>query len=183
MLFAAHSKPAALEMNMVKNSPFFSCSLKNEADTARLAQALASVAKAGDLIALFGDLGAGKSTFARSFIRSAFGDPLVEVPSPTFTLVQSYEPPQGPDILHADLYRLSGPEDVEDLGLEDERTLSILLIEWPDRLPDEWQTDMLAIEFLTGEAETSRIVNLRSGSAIWPQRLLAALEHAFEGLE
>lgn len=170
-------------MKVTTRPPFFAGTLKNEAETARFAAALAAGAQAGDLIALFGDLGAGKSTFARYFIRTLFKDPAFEVPSPTFTLVQSYAPPHGPEVFHADLYRLSGPEDVEDLGLEDERTTAILLVEWPDRLPDDWQAGMLAIEFSAGDSDTTRRVKLRSDSVAWQSRLATPLEHAFEGNE
>ena len=109
----------------------------SQSETEGLAAKLAEVAKPGDLFALTGDLGAGKSTFARAFIRSLLSNPEAEVPSPTFTLVQAYDGPDYP-VYHADLYRLHDPEEVYDLGLDDERSEAVMLIEWPDRLPEEW---------------------------------------------
>ena len=115
------------------------------AGTAMAAQRLAPRLRAGDCLYLDGPLGSGKSLFARALIRRLLGDEEAEVPSPTFTLVQLYEPDGGPPVWHADLYRLSAPEDVYDLGLEEEADGSIQLIEWPDRLPDGWRPDALNI--------------------------------------
>lgn len=108
----------------------------NQAETEQVAAALALQTKPGDLFALSGDLGAGKSTFARAFIRALLGDSGAEVPSPTFTLVQSYSADF--EVYHTDLYRLEDPEEVYDLGLDEERDSSVLLVEWPDRMPDDW---------------------------------------------
>lgn len=103
-----------------------------------LAGHLAEQAIEGDLFALSGDLGAGKTTFARAFIRAALGDPEAEVPSPTFTLVQTYETATQ-TYVHTDLYRIKDPDEVYDLGLDEERETAIFLVEWPDRMPEEWQ--------------------------------------------
>jgi tRNA threonylcarbamoyl adenosine modification protein YjeE len=116
---------------------------ENQQQTEAVARQLAALARPGDLFALTGDLGAGKSTFARAFIRASLGKDDAEVPSPTFTLVQSYA--AGTDIHHADLYRLSGPEDVYDLGLDEERDNAVLLVEWPDRMPNDWWQDAIEI--------------------------------------
>lgn len=105
--------------------------LPDEADTTHLGQALARVLGAGDCVLLEGSIGAGKSHLARALIR-ALRDPNEEVPSPTFTLVQTY--PGNPDIWHADLYRLTHPDEVHELGLEAAFGDAICLIEWPDRL-------------------------------------------------
>ena len=105
-----------------------------EAAMARLAEDCARAARPGDLIALEGDLGAGKTTFARAFLRALAGDPAMEVPSPTFTLVQSYD--LALPVLHADLYRIADPAEVDDLGLDDGRDRGVVLVEWPDRSPD-----------------------------------------------
>src|SRR5205807_6696912 len=105
--------------------------LPDEAATARLAARISALAEIGDVIALSGDLGAGKTTFARAFIR-ARGE-TGEVPSPTFTLVQVYELAAAA-IWHFDLYRLRSPDEAWELGIEDALTEGISLIEWPDRL-------------------------------------------------
>lgn len=99
--------------------------------TDRIARALAPWLGAGDVILLQGPVGAGKSHFARALIRARIGE-AEEVPSPTFTLVQTY--PGDPEIWHADLYRLSGPGEIAELGLEEAFSTALCLIEWPDRL-------------------------------------------------
>ncbi|MBI1339830.1 tRNA (adenosine(37)-N6)-threonylcarbamoyltransferase complex ATPase subunit type 1 TsaE [bacterium] len=106
--------------------------LDDEAATERLAAEIAAVCRAGDVIHLIGDLGAGKTALARGLIRSLAGDPRLEVPSPTFTLVQTYPAPAF-DIWHFDLYRTRDPEEVRELGLDDSMD-GLALIEWPERL-------------------------------------------------
>lgn len=103
-------------------------------DTDHLGRTLAEHAKAGDCILLKGQIGAGKSALARSFIRALLGED-TEVPSPTFTLVQTYEADNF-EIWHADLYRLSDPQEVVELGLVDAFEDSVCLIEWPELLGD-----------------------------------------------
>jgi tRNA threonylcarbamoyladenosine biosynthesis protein TsaE len=108
--------------------------LPNETATIRLAACIGRQTGAGDCLLLSGSIGAGKSTFARALIKSRLGQN-VDVPSPTFTLVQTYEDPAGgPDIWHCDLYRLSHAEDLVELGLDDAFEDALCLIEWPDRL-------------------------------------------------
>ena len=106
--------------------------LPNLAATEHLAGQLAAILRPGDAVLLEGPLGAGKSAFARAVLRAASGDPALEVPSPTFTLVQSYDTPRG-TIHHFDLWRLDGPAALEELGWDDARA-DIVLVEWPDRL-------------------------------------------------
>ena len=106
--------------------------LPDEAATAALAGRLAALSEPGDVLGLAGELGAGKTTFARAFIR-ARGAADEEVPSPTFTLVQIYEAP-GAAIWHFDLYRLDTAGDAWELGIEEAFASAISLIEWPDRL-------------------------------------------------
>jgi N-acetylmuramate 1-kinase len=110
----------------------FATSLPNEQATLRLVTEIAAILLPGDVVTLSGDLGAGKTTFARALIRTLASDPTVEVPSPTFTLTQSYELPRFP-LVHADLYRLSGPSELDELGFDDLPPETVLLIEWPDR--------------------------------------------------
>jgi tRNA threonylcarbamoyladenosine biosynthesis protein TsaE len=109
--------------------------LPDLAATAGLARALAPCLRAGDLVALWGDLGAGKTELARALIRAATGSPDEEVPSPTFTLVQTYDTAITP-IHHFDLYRLRRPEELIELGWDDALAEGIVLVEWPDRAGD-----------------------------------------------
>ena len=111
--------------------PVLMLDLADEAATAALGQRLATACEPGDLIALSGDLGAGKSTLARALIRDLAGAE-IDVPSPTFTLVQTYETP-GLSIWHFDLYRLDHPGEARELGLA-EAVDGLALIEWPERL-------------------------------------------------
>ena len=115
--------------------------------TRQLARSLAPLLRAGDVIALRGGLGAGKTTFSRHLIEALL-DQETEVPSPTYTLVQTYHGPVFP-IYHMDLYRLEQPDDVFELGW-DETQNGLLLIEWPDRAGSHlpaWRLD-LTLEIL-----------------------------------
>lgn len=105
----------------------------DEALTAGLARAFAAVLHPGDALALRGPVGAGKTHFARALIRARQGDPAEDVPSPTFTLVQTYHDPMGSEIWHADLYRLTDAGELVELGLEDAMSEALTLIEWPER--------------------------------------------------
>ena len=106
--------------------------LPDDAATTRLGAALAALVQPGDTLLLHGSIGAGKTHLARALIQARLGR-LEDVPSPSFTLVQTYTA-AGIDIWHADLYRLSHPDEVLELGLDDAFTTGICLIEWPDRL-------------------------------------------------
>lgn len=117
--------------------------LKNDADTLALGARVAAVLQAGDCVFLSGDLGAGKTTLARGLIQSRFGD--IDVPSPTYTLVQTYDWGEG-ELWHCDLYRLEQPEDAYELGLMDAMGEDILLIEWADRLGDLALENVLRID-------------------------------------
>lgn len=105
--------------------------LPSEEDTTRLGRWFARHLAAGDVMALDGPIGAGKSHFARALIRERLGRD-EDVPSPTFTLIQTY--PADVDIWHADLYRLTHPDEVLELGLDDAFQTAICLIEWPERM-------------------------------------------------
>lgn len=112
--------------------PVLTLPLPDEAATVALGRRLAKAAQSGDCLLLSGGVGAGKSTLARAFIRARCGE-AEEVPSPTFTLVQVYEDGKT-EIWHADLYRLTHPDEVWELGLDDAFQRAICLVEWPDRL-------------------------------------------------
>lgn len=137
--------------------------------TRELAQNLARVAKPGDVIALSGDLGTGKTTFARDFIR-ALTDPEEDVPSPTFTLVQTYEGDSG-EIWHFDMYRLERPEEVFELGLEDALVDGISLIEWPDRMGTYIPRDRLDIRLTVSKGKNHRQAELIPHNLDWSERL------------
>lgn len=116
---------------MVADTPSLSFTLRDADETARLGNWLAAHLHAGDCVLLEGPIGAGKSHFCRAFIQSRLGR-AEDVPSPTFTLVQTYQ--ADIEIWHADLYRLGHPDEVLELGLEAAFDTGICLIEWPDRL-------------------------------------------------
>ena len=128
--------------------------LPDETATARLGQWFAQHARAGTVLLLSGSIGAGKTHFCRAFLRALLGEE-TDVPSPTFTLVQTYETPSV-DIWHADLYRLGHPDDVIELGLEAAFNDSICLVEWPDRLGDLTPSDAIHI-LITTDGEGRRV--------------------------
>ena len=122
----------------------FALALPNEAATAHLMADLALLIGAGDVITLSGDLGAGKTAAARAMIRYLAGDNAIEVPSPTFTLAQTYDLPPFP-LVHADLYRVNDPLELEEIGLSPLPEGTVALIEWPERAPDALPADRIDI--------------------------------------
>lgn len=151
-------------------------------DTTRLAEALAPVLGAGDTILLSGDLGAGKTHFARALIRARLrgSDREEEVPSPTYTLVQTYDD-GACEIWHCDLYRLSGPEDVAELGLIEAFETAICLIEWPDRLGALRPDSALEVTLTMTEGPGERMATLEAPARDWKQRLAAVTAGAVHG--
>jgi tRNA threonylcarbamoyl adenosine modification protein YjeE len=132
----------------------------------RLMVDIASVLEAGDMITLSGDLGAGKTTFARALIRHFAGDAALEVPSPTFTLMQLYDLPRFP-IVHADLYRLDSAAELTELGLQDLPEGAVVLIEWPDRAegslpPDRFDIALMLAPKLKTEFRHARVTGYGS---------------------
>jgi N-acetylmuramate 1-kinase len=122
----------------------FSLALANETATAHLMADLALLIGPGDVVTLSGDLGAGKTAAARAMIRYLAGDETVEVPSPTFTLAQTYELPPFP-LVHADLYRINDPLELEEIGLSPLPEGTVALIEWPERAPGALPKDRIDI--------------------------------------
>lgn len=144
--------------------------LPDPAATEALARALAPRLKAGDLLLLQGDLGAGKTHFARALLRALPGPAGSEseaVPSPTFTLVQLYERDLGP-VWHFDLYRLTRHEEIWELGWE-EALAGLVLVEWPERLGPLLPADALSLTFAAA-SDGGRRVTL-AGDETWEQRL------------
>jgi tRNA threonylcarbamoyl adenosine modification protein YjeE len=140
-----------------------SLELADEAATSRLARRVARHVRPGDVIALRGDLGTGKTQFARAFIGEE------DVPSPTFTLVQIYERPAG-RVWHFDLYRLRRPEEAIELDIEDAFADGISVIEWPERLGDLLPQERLEIAFDFGATPTARRLRL-TGRGRWADLL------------
>jgi len=119
--------------------------LPDERATRRLAADLAAVLAPGDMVTLSGDLGSGKTTFARALIRHLAGDEQLEAPSPSFTLVQVYDLP-GVSVVHADLYRVDAPEELVEIGFADLPVDALVLVEWPDRAAGLLPADRLDVE-------------------------------------
>jgi tRNA threonylcarbamoyladenosine biosynthesis protein TsaE len=141
--------------------------LDHEADTRRLGAAIAAELKRHEAVCLSGPLGAGKSTLARGLIQALAGE-ATEVPSPTFTLVQTYETPRL-TIAHFDLYRLEKPEEVGELGLDEALDEGAAVIEWPEKLGHHLPTNRLDVELhVDGERRRARL----SAHGAWEDRPL-----------
>lgn len=141
--------------------------LRDDAATARLGQALARQLQPGEAVCLSGPLGAGKSTLARALVR-ALTTPDEEVPSPTFTLVQFYEG-ASLSVAHFDLYRLTDPDEVYELGLDEALEDGAAIIEWPERLEGRLPPDRLDIVIAIAEDGASRTAALTPHGA-WEGR-------------
>ncbi|MFN3743242.1 MAG: tRNA (adenosine(37)-N6)-threonylcarbamoyltransferase complex ATPase subunit type 1 TsaE [Hyphomicrobiaceae bacterium] len=141
----------------------------DETRLARLAELIALKVRAGDLITLSGDLGAGKTTFARALIRALTGDPEAEVPSPTFTLVQPYATPRI-HVAHFDLYRLADPDEIDEIGFDEAVADGLALVEWPERAEGRLHGHRLDVALHAGPSAETRTVTLTPG-APWVARL------------
>ncbi|MGC1505505.1 MAG: tRNA (adenosine(37)-N6)-threonylcarbamoyltransferase complex ATPase subunit type 1 TsaE [Sulfitobacter sp.] len=137
--------------------------------TAGFAALLAPVLSAGDVILLQGHVGAGKTHFARALIQSVLGM-AEDVPSPTFTLVQTY-PAHDCDIWHADLYRLTSVQEVEELGLVDAFENDICLVEWPDRLGPLAPEHALTLTIEAGPSDDARVITANWTDAKWGDKI------------
>ena len=145
----------------------------SEAASAAFAADIAPLLQQGDVLALEGDLGMGKSFFARALLRARADDPLMEVPSPTFTLVQGYD--LGTDetaleFCHFDLYRISDSEELYEIGFEEAWQTGAALVEWPDRADDLMPPCTLWLSFTPSETDEARTLILR-GDNLWGERL------------
>lgn len=138
-------------------------------ETAELAVSLGAQLTAGDVVLLEGDVGAGKTHFARSLIQSLLAEP-EDVPSPTFTLVQTYPAPRA-EIWHADLYRLTSTLEIEELGLAEAFETAICLVEWPDRLGALLPEHALTLHFSAHAEEEGRTLDARWTAAKWDAKL------------
>jgi hypothetical protein len=138
----------------------FSVTLRNEQAMHRFMADIATVLEPGDLVTLSGDLGAGKTTFARALIRHLAGNNAIEVPSPTFTLMQTYELPRFV-LVHADLYRLSGAAELAELGFDDLPEGAVVLMEWPDRAGEFLPPDRFDITFTLAPQLGAEVRNAR----------------------
>jgi tRNA threonylcarbamoyl adenosine modification protein YjeE len=154
---------------MTRQTTLFS-SDSPEATTA-LARALAIDLAPGDVVLLAGGVGAGKTHFARSAILSLLPAP-EDVPSPTFTLVQSYDTRLG-EVWHADLYRVGDPSELEELGLLAAFDEAICLVEWPDRLGDAAPQSALLLTFEQGEGDDGRRITAEWSDPVWTARIEA----------
>ena len=143
-------------------------SLADERATRALGRRLAGLIRPGDVIALRGVLGSGKTEFARALIRARAGAE-IEVPSPSYTLVQDYRLP-GLLIRHIDLYRIGDPAELLELGLDAPAAGEAWLIEWPDRAAAVLPADRLDLELRQGDAPVARTAHLSAGAS-WAERL------------
>jgi tRNA threonylcarbamoyl adenosine modification protein YjeE len=146
--------------------------LPDEAATARLADDIAAVIQAGDVVALSGGLGAGKTTFARALLRALSGDPTVEVPSPTFPLRIDHHLHRL-QVAHVDLFRLGATSELGELGLEEALMEGAVIVEWPERLPAQLAANRLDVRFeLEGSGRRAEI----SAVGSWRERLSRTME-------
>ena len=142
-------------------------SLADEPAMLALGRRLADVARIGDVIALEGGLGAGKTTLARGILEGLGLEE--EAPSPSFAIVQPYDVPEVRlPVAHVDLYRLGSPEEAEELALDDYRLDSLLIVEWPDRLGDDAWHDALRLH-IDIEPDGARRLTARVPNA-WTER-------------
>jgi len=152
---------------MASDSHFVLFTLNSETETVLLARLISGMLRRGDAIALAGELGVGKTTFVRSLIQTVL--PGEEVPSPTFTLVQTYDAPKF-RITHADLYRVKSRRELRELGFDEALDDGALLIEWPDRMSELLPADRLDIMIEVDDGAEERRFKL-IGRGTWADRV------------
>ncbi|MDF0601302.1 tRNA (adenosine(37)-N6)-threonylcarbamoyltransferase complex ATPase subunit type 1 TsaE [Psychromarinibacter sp. C21-152] len=165
-------------------TPAFSRTVRfgSESETSRFAAALAPALVPGDTLLLQGGLGAGKTHFARALIqaRLAAVGLAEDVPSPTYTLVQVYSD-RAAEIWHCDLYRLSGPDEVAELGLDEAFARAICLVEWPERLEDLRPSGALRVGLRMTDDPGVRFATFESADSTWQDRLAPLLADRVDG--
>jgi tRNA threonylcarbamoyladenosine biosynthesis protein TsaE len=151
---------------------YITCQLTavNEEATAAIARSLAHMCHSGDTLLLEGDVGMGKTTFARSFI-SEISSEKTDITSPTFTLLQTYPLIDGGTLWHFDLYRLKHREELVEIGLHEALENGITLIEWPQLAMSELPDSALEITLLPGLTHDQRIFSLSGMAPVWKERL------------
>ncbi len=154
----------------------YSWHLASEESTQRIAAQLARLCLPGDCILLRGEVGAGKTTFARAFIR-AISPEAEEIVSPTFTLVQTYPTDSGGAIWHFDLYRLKHSQELVEIGIDDALYDGITLIEWPEVAAAMFPKSALELALLPGQTADQRILKISGDRQSWNERLAAIKEN------
>lgn len=152
----------------------------SEAHVHRIAELIALKLRAGDVVMLEGDLGAGKTTCARALVRGALADVGLDVPSPTFALIQTYDAARI-TLHHLDLYRLEDANDLIELGLDDLVSTGALIVEWPDRLDQALSPNTLTVALSDGADREHRAVTLMATGS-WSPRL-ARIQETFDFLQ
>lgn len=145
----------------------------DEAGTRALAEDVAAILGRGDVLALSGPLGAGKSAFSRALLRALSDDDGLEVPSPTFTLVQSYDV-AGLKVAHVDLYRIGDPGELDEIGVFDAVAEGAVLVEWPERAGGRLPEGTVSIAIAPGEGTDARVFTLSGGAADFQARFAAS---------
>ena len=148
-----------------------------EAQLNQVAEIMAGLLKPGDAVALSGDLGAGKTTFARALIRALSNNRQLDVPSPSFSLRQDYFSAVGP-ISHFDFYRITEAHEVDELGLDEALASSIVLVEWPERVSSRLPPDRLRLCLSDGRSVTHRLLQVKADGRLAP--LVTALQSRVE---
>ena len=151
--------------------------LPDEEATALLGEDIAAALQPGNVVALKGDLGAGKTTLARALVRALAADPTLEVPSPTFTLVQAYETRL--PVAHFDLYRVGSPAELDELGFSDAAADGVVLIEWPERAGDRLPADAIVVELT--QLGDGRVARIPDGAATARVRRSVAIRDFLDG--
>jgi len=139
--------------------------LNSLSQTTALAGEVANFLALGDAILLSGDLGTGKSTFCRALLQNILLEP-DDIPSPTYTIVQTYETTRG-TVWHADLYRLSDPSEIVEIGLDHALQDAICLVEWPEVLGSRWPEQALELSFSHTEEPEARLVSVSTKNPKW----------------